>query len=178
MSPSTSSNTLTNNEGECTFMSESVEVLTEIRKKLKGKILLVGRRIGQDKFDLFDASLRLEAKPQKYPIGGKVIAWKRGLLGKFSHGDFDSIILHRFLYKPVKEYIEDPFEILGEVKRILPDGGVLVVNSFLLDDATKSFRSAESFYTESEMMTMLERQDFRKVMRVKIGEMRHFVCER
>jgi hypothetical protein len=159
-------------------MSESVEVLTEIRKKLKGKTLLVGRRIGQDKFDLFDASLRLEAKPQKYPIGGKVIAWKRGLLGKFSHGDFDSIILHRFLYKPVKEYVEDPFEILAEAKRILPEGGVLVVNSFLLDDATKSFRSAESFYTESEMMAMLEHQDFRKVVRVNVGEMRHFICER
>jgi hypothetical protein len=159
-------------------MSESVEVLGEIRKKLKGKILLVGRRIGQNKFDLFNARMRLEAKPQKYHIGGKVIAWETGLLGKFSHGDFDSIILHRFLYKPVKEYIENPHEILAEVKRILPDGGVLVVNSFLLDDTTKNFRSAESFYTESEMMTMLERQDFSKVKRVNMGEMCHFVCEK
>jgi hypothetical protein len=45
---------------------------------------------------MLGASLRLEAKPQKYPTGGKVVAWERGLLGKFSYGDFDSIILHRF----------------------------------------------------------------------------------
>jgi len=159
-------------------MSESREVLTEIRKKLKGRTLLVGRKIGQDKFDLLGAGLRLEAKPQKYPIGGKVIAWETGLLRKFSHGDFDTIILHRFLYKPVKEYIEDPLAILAEAKRILPDGGVLVVNSFLLDDATKNFRSAESFYTESEMITMLENQNFSKVIRVGIGETHLFVCKR
>ena len=159
-------------------MSESAETLTEIRKRLKGRTLLVGRRIGQDKFDALGASLRAEAKPQKYPIGGKVIAWETGLLGKFSRGDFDSIILHRFLYKPVKEYIEDPIEILAETKRILPDGGVLVVNSFLLDDTTRSFRSAESFYRESEMMSMLEDQDFRNVMHVNIGGTHLFVCER
>jgi hypothetical protein len=159
-------------------MSESTEVLVEIQKRLKGKILLVGRRIGQNKFDLFGATLRLEAKPQKYPIGGKVIAWEIGLLGKFSHGDFESIVLHRFLYKPVKEYIENPLEILAEAKRILPDGGVLVVNSFLLDHATKGFRSAESFYTETEMVAMLEHQDFSKFMRVYMGEMCYFVCER
>jgi hypothetical protein len=159
-------------------MSESAEVLTEIRKRLKGRTLLVGRRIAQDKFNLFGAALRMEAKSQKYPIGGKVIAWETGLLGKFSHGDFDSIILHRFLYKPVKEYIEDPLEILAEAKRILPNGGVLVVNSFLLNDATKNFRSAESFYAESEMMGMLENQDFGKVTRVNIGETHLFVCER
>ena len=159
-------------------MSESTEVLVEIQKRLKGKILLVGRRIGQNKFDLFHARMRLEAKPQKYPVGGNVIAWETGSLGKFSHGDFDSIILHRFLYKPVKEYIENSLEILAEVKRILPDGGVLVVNSFLLDDTTKNFRSAESFYRESEMMTMLKRQDFSNVKRVNMGEMCHFVCEK
>jgi hypothetical protein len=159
-------------------MSESTEVLAEIQKKLKGRTLLVGRKIRQDKFDLFGASLRVEAKPHEYPVGGKVIAWETGLLGKFSHGDFDSIILHRFLYKPVKEYIEDPVEILAEAKRILPDGGVLVVNSFLLDDASKNFRSAESFYTESEMMTMLQNQDFSRVMRADIAETHLFVCER
>jgi hypothetical protein len=159
-------------------MSESAEVLMEIGKRLKGRTLLVGRRIGQDKFNLFGADLRLEAKPQKYLTGGKVIAWETGLLGKFSHGDYDSIILHRFLYKPVKEYIENPLEILAEAKRILPKGGVLVVNSFLLNDATKNFRASESFYTESEMMTMLENQDFGKVTRVKIRETHLFVCER
>jgi len=159
-------------------MSESPEVLREIRKTVKGRTLLVGRKIGQDKFDLFGARLRLEAKPQKYPIGGKVVAWERGLLRKFSHGDFGSIILHRFLYKPVKEYIEDPLEILAEAQRILPDGGVLVVNSFLLDDTTKNFRSAESFYTENEMMTMLENQKFSKVTRFGIGETHLFACER
>jgi len=159
-------------------MSESTGALMEIRKRLKGRTLLVGRKIGQDKFDVLGASLRLEAKPQKYPVGGTVIAWETGLLGKFSRGDFGSIILHRFLYKPVKEYIEDPLEILAEAKRILPDGGVLVVNSFLLDDSTKNFRSAGSFYRESEMMSMLENQEFGNVMRVKIGETHLFVCER
>jgi hypothetical protein len=159
-------------------MSESTEVLAEMRNKLKGRTLLVGRKIGEGKFDLFGASLRVEAKPQKYPVGGKVIAWEKGLLRKFSHGDFDSIILHRFLYRPVKEYIEDPLEILAETKRILPNGGVLLVNSFLLDDDTRNFRAAESFYTESEMMTILENQDFANVMRVNIGEILLFVCER
>jgi len=159
-------------------MSESAEVLTEIQKKLKGRTLLVGRKIGQDKFDLFGAGLRVEAKPQKYPTGGKVIAWEKGMLRKFAQGDFDSIILHRFLYKPVKVYLEDPLEILAETKRILPGGGVLVVNSFLLDDTTKNFRSAETFYGESELMTLLENQDFSKVTRVAVGEACLFVCER
>jgi hypothetical protein len=159
-------------------MSESTPALTEIRKKLKGRTLLVGRKIGQDKFNLLGADLRLEAKPQKYPTGGKVMAWETGLLGKFSHGDFDSIVLHRFLYKPVKEYIEAPLEILAEAKRILPDGGVLVVNSYLLDDVTKNFRSAESFYTEREMMTMLENEGFSKVILVNIGDTHLFVCDR
>lgn len=159
-------------------MSESTEVLTEIQEKLKGRTLLVGRKIGQDRFDLFGAGLRVEAKPQKYPIGGKVVAWEKGMLGKFANGDFNSIILHRFLYKPVKEYIEDPVEILAETKRILPEGGVLVVNSFLLDGATKNFRSAESFYSEREMRALLENQGFSKVMRVNIEETRLFVCER
>ena len=159
-------------------MSESTEALTEIRKRLRGRTLLVGRKIAQDKFDPFGADLRVEAKPQKYPIGGNVIAWETGLLGKFSHGDFESILLHRFLYKPVKEYIEDPQEILSEAKRILPDGGVLVVNSFLLDDATKNFRSAESFYADNEMMAMLQDQDFARVARVNAGETRFFICER
>jgi hypothetical protein len=159
-------------------MSESLEVLTEIRKKLKGRTLLVGRKIGQEKFDMLGAALRLEAKPQKYAVDGKVIAWERGLLSKFTHGEFDTIVLHRFLYKPVKEHIEDPLEILAEAKRILPDGGVLVVNSFLLDDATKNFRSAESFYTENEMMTILKNQDFGKVMCVSLGESHLFICER
>jgi len=159
-------------------MSESTEVLSEIQKKLKGRTLLVGRKIGQDKFDLFGAGLRLEAKPQKYPIGGGVVAWETGMLGIFANGYFDSIILHRFLYKPVKEYIENPLEILAETKRILPDGGVLVVNSFLLDDATKNFRSAESFYAESEMTTLLENQGFSRVVRIIIREARLFVCER
>jgi hypothetical protein len=53
-----------------------------------------------------------------------------------------------------------------------------VVNSFLLNDATKNFRSAESFYTESEMMTMLENQNFSKVIRFGIGETHLFACER
>jgi hypothetical protein len=159
-------------------LSESTEVLREIRKTLRGRVLLVGRKIGQDKFDPLNAHLRMEAKPLKYPTGGNVIAWKRGLLETFSHGDFDSIVLHRFLYKPVKEYIEDPLEILAETQRILPDEGVLVVNSFLLDDATKHFRSANSFYTESEMTSILKSRNFRNVTRVSIGETRLFVCER
>jgi len=158
-------------------MSESMEVLAEIRNRVKGRTLLVGRKIGQSKFDMLGASLRLEAKPQKYPTGGNVVAWERGLLDKFSHGDFESIILHRFLYKPVKEYVEDPLEILAEVKRILPDGGVLVVNSFLLDSATSRFRSADSFYTESEMIAMLANQGF-EAARVRIGEAHLFICER
>jgi len=159
-------------------MSESIEVLREIGENVKGRILLVGRKIGQEKFDVLGPDLRLEAKPQKYPIGGRVIAWEEGLLREFYHGDFDSIILHRFLYKPVKEYIEDPQEILSEAKRILPDGGVLVVNSFLLDDATKNFRSAKSFYTRGELMALLEGQGFSKLARVTVGETALFICER
>ncbi len=97
----------------------------------------------------------MEAKPRKYQTRKNVIAWEKRLLSRFVEGDFDSIILHRFLYKAVKEYVEDPMEVLTEVKRILPEGGVLVVNSFLLDDKTKNFRSAESFYTEEEMKNVL-----------------------
>ena len=158
-------------------MSESDEVLAEIRKSLKGRILLVGRRIGQEKFDALGAALRVEAKPQKYLTGGNVIPWKAGLLRKFATGDFDSILLHRFLYKRVKEYIEDPVTVLSEVKRILPEGGVLVVNSFLFDDVTRSFRSANAFFTEEDMERILRNQGFRKVSRVDVGNVL-FVCEK
>jgi hypothetical protein len=57
-------------------MSEYNEVLAEIRKNIKGKTLLVGRKIAQGKFDMLGAVLRVEAKPQKYPPVGNVIAWE------------------------------------------------------------------------------------------------------
>jgi len=120
----------------------------------------------------------VEAKPQKYPPTGNVIAWEPKLLHKFATGAFDSIILHRFLYKPVKEYIEDPNIILAEVRRILPEGGVLVVNSFLLDDTTRSFASANSFFTETEMKSLLDTQSFMTVSRIKILDTSVYVCHR
>jgi len=123
------------------------------------------------------ARLRVEAKPRKYATGGNVIAWESGLLGKFNPGDFDSIILHRFLYKRVKEYIEDPVKVVAEAKRILLDVGVLVVNSYLLDDTTRTFRSADSFFTETEMGNLLRTQ-FRKMSRVDTLDGRVFVCEK
>jgi len=159
-------------------MSESAEVLAEIRKRLKGKTLLIGRKIGQDKFDLFGANLRVEAKPTKYPVGRNAIAWKSGLLRNFSGGEFDSVIFHRFVYKPVKEYVEDPLELLTEAKRVLSERGVLVVNSFLLNDTTKNFRSAESFYTEREFMAILENQQFNSIVHVRNGGTSLFVCEK
>ena len=159
-------------------MSESEDLLDEIRKTIKGKTLLVGRKIGQEKFDAFSAVLRVEAKPQKYPTGGNIIPWTTGLLDKFTTGDFDSILLHRFLYKRVKEYIEDPTTVLTEVKRILPEGGVLVVNSFLLDDVTKNFRSVDSFFTAEEMQGILGAQDFKKISRIRYGNVTTFVCEK
>ena len=159
-------------------MSESTEVLAEIRSSLKGRTLLVGRKVGQDKFDILGATLRVEAKPQEYPTGGNVIAWKTGLLNEFTDGVFHTIILHRFLYRHVNEYIENPPGILAEAKRILPKGGILIVNSFLLDNRTKNFRSAESFFTVEDMRNMLERQSFRKVACVSVGDTFLFVCEK
>jgi len=107
-----------------------------------------------------------------------VIPWEKGLLKRFVEGDFESIILHRFLYRPVKEYVENPVEVLSQVKRILAERGVLVVNSYLLDDDTRNFRSAETFYTEKEMRSILEKQCFRKLSQVKIGDALLFVCEK
>jgi hypothetical protein len=124
--------------------------LSEIRKNVKGKTLLVGRNIEQAKFDMLSAASRVEAKSLEHPTDGNVIAWKTGLLGKFNVGDFDSILLHRFLHKRVKDYIEDLVKVVAEVTRILPEGGVLMVNSFLLDDVTRNFRSADSFFTEED----------------------------
>jgi SAM-dependent methyltransferase len=159
-------------------MSECNEVLAEIRKNIKGKTLLVGRKIAQEKFDMLGAALRVEAKPQKYPPGGNVIAWQTELLRKFPTGTFDSVILHRFLYKPVKEYVEDPEVILAEVSRILPGGGVLVVNSFLLDNTTRSFTSADSFFTETEMKSLLDKQNFMSASRISILDACVYVCHR
>ena len=137
-------------------MSESPEALAEITKHLRGKTLLVGRHIGQEKFNLQGETLRVEAKPHKYPTGGNVIPWEKGLLRRFVEGDFDSIVLHRFFYRPVKDYVENPVGVLSQVKRILAQRGVLVVNSYLLDDTTRNFRSAETFCTEKEMRSALE----------------------
>jgi len=158
-------------------MSESIEVLAEIAKHLKGRTLLVGRYIGQEKFNALGATLRVEAKPHKYPTGGNVIAWEERLLERFVKGDFDSILLHRFLYKPVKEYLADPAKVLTDVNRILPRGGVLVVNSYLLDDVTKMFRSAETFFTEKEMQDQLETRPFRTVSKLRVEDAILFVCE-
>ena len=159
-------------------MSESNEALEEIRRNVKGKILLVGRKIGQEKFDDLGAGLRIEAKPLKYLTVGNLVAWSTGLFSKFAGGEFESIVLHRFLYKRVKEYIEDPVTVLAEVERILPTGGVLIVNSFLLDDVTKDFRSADSFFTEEEMKGMLENQGFRRISRIATRDTRIFICEK
>ena len=158
-------------------MSESTGVLAEIAKYLKGRTLLVGRYIGQEKFNALGATLRVEAKPHKYPTGGNVIAWERRLLERFVKGDFDSILLHRFLYKPVKDYLADPVEVLTDVDRILSRGGVLVVNSYLLDNVTKMFRSAETFFTEKEMQGQLETRTFRTVSKIRVEDAILFVCE-
>jgi len=159
-------------------MSEYNEVMTEIRKHIKGRTLLVGRKIAQEKFDMLGAAVRVEAKPQKYPPAGNVIAWETETLHKFATGTFDSIILHRFLYKPVKEYVEDPEVILAEVRRVLPGGGVLVVNSFLLDNTTRSFASADSFFTETEMTSLLHKHNFMSVSRISILDACVYVCHR
>ena len=150
----------------------------EMRRHSKGRILLVGRNIGQEKFDVLKDALRVEAKPSKYATGKNPLPWERGLLTRFIEGDFDSIILHRFLYKPVKSYVEDPDEVLTEVERILPEEGVLVVNSFLLRDETKNFRSAECFYTGEEMISVLQRQSFKKVYCVRAADATLFVCKK
>lgn len=159
-------------------MSERSEVLAEVRKNIKGKTLLVGRKIAQEKFDMLDAALRVEAKPQKYPPNGNAIAWEHELLRKFVVATFDSIVLHRFLYKPVKEYVEDPGVVLAEVRRILPGGGVLVVNSFLLDNMTCSFASADSFFTETEMKSLLDKENFTSVSCIRILDACVYVCRR
>src|SRR3989337_2902438 len=157
-------------------MSESPEVLAEIAKHLKGRKLLVGRYIGQEKFNVLGETLRGEAKPHKYPTGGKVRAWERQLLDRFVKGDFDSILLHRFLYKPVKEYLADPAQVLTDVNRFLPRGGVLIVSSYLRDQTTETFGSAETFFTEKEMQDQLERQAFSKVSKTRVEDATLFVC--
>ena len=159
-------------------MSESPTTLIEITRHTKGRILLVGRKIGQEKFSVLKDALRVEAKPSKYPTGKNPIPWQSGLLTRFNEGDFESIVLHRFLYRPTKSYVEDPEKILTEVKRILPEEGVLIVNSFLLDEKTRSFRSADSFYTEEEMMSLLRRQSFKDVNCVRVTDAVLFVCKK
>jgi hypothetical protein len=159
-------------------MSESPHTLTEITRHTKGRILLVGRKIGQEKFGVLKDVLRVEAKPSKYPTGKNPIPWESCLLRRFNEGDFESIVLHRFLYKPTRSYVEDPEEVLTEVKRILPEEGVLIVNSFLLDEKTKDFRSADCFYTEEEMMGLLRRQSFKDVNCVRVTDAMLFVCKK
>jgi hypothetical protein len=159
-------------------MSELPDALMEMTRRTKGRILLVGRKIGQEKFGVLKDALRVEAKPSKYPTGKNPIPWESGLLTRFNEGDFESIVLHRFLYKPTKSYIEDPEEVLTEVKRILPEEGVLIVNSFLLDEKTKCFSSADCFYTEEEMMGLLRHQSFNDVICVRVTDAVFFVCKK
>jgi len=159
-------------------MSELPDTLMEITRHTKGRLLLVGRKIGQEKFGVLKDALRVEAKPSKYPTGKNPIPWESGLLTRFNEGDFESIVLHRFLYKPTRSYLEDPGKVLTEVKRILPEEGVLIVNSFLLDEKTKGFRSADCFYTEEEMMGLLRRQSFKDVKSVRANDAILFVCKK
>ena len=161
-----------------TAMSELPDTLAEITRHLKGRILLIGRKIGQAKFGIFTDALRVEAKPMKYPTGTNPIPWESGLLSKFNEGGFDSIVLHRFLYKPTRSYVEDPERVLSEVRRILPEEGLLVVNSFLLNESTRDFRSADCFYTENEMMALLQNRSFKDIARMKVGDATFFVCKK
>jgi hypothetical protein len=159
-------------------MSELPETLTEITRHIKGRVLLVGRKIGQEKFSVLKDALRVEAKPGKYPTGKNPIPWESELPARFNEGDFESIVLHRFLYKPTKSYVEDPEKVLTEVKRIFPEEGVLVVNSFLLDEKTKEFRSADYFYAEEEMIGLLRRHSFKGVNCVRVTDGILFVCKK
>lgn len=74
--------------------------------------------------------------------------------------------------------MEDPEKVLIEVKRIPPEEGVLIVNSFLLDEKTKDFRSADCFYTEEEMTHLLRRQSFKNVNCVRVTDAILFVCKK
>ena len=159
-------------------MSESPDTFMEITRHTKGRVLLVGRKIGQEKFVVLKDTLGVEAKPSKYPTGKNPIPWESGLLTRFNEGDFDSIVLHRFLYKPTMPYVEDPEKVLTELKRILPEEGVLIVNSFLLDEKTKGFGSADCFYTDEEMLGLLRRQSFEDVSCVRVADAILFVCEK
>lgn len=55
-------------------MSDSPEVLATMAREVKGKKLLVGRKIGQSRLDILSASLRVEAEPHECPTGGSVLA--------------------------------------------------------------------------------------------------------
>lgn len=65
-------------------MSESPEVLATMAGELRGKRLLIGRKIGQSRLDIIGASERVEAKPHKYEAGGNVLAWEKNLLSRFA----------------------------------------------------------------------------------------------
>ena len=78
----------------------------------------------------------------------------------------------------MKPYVEDPEEVLTGVTRILPDAGVLVVNSFLLNGKTENFRSADCFYTESDMISLLQRPTFTNFTRVSVGDAVFFVSKK
>jgi SAM-dependent methyltransferase len=155
-------------------MSEPHKVLNTIREHLNGpKLLIIGRKVGEKNFDELGESLRVEVKPTKYPPREGAKSWRKGLLSEFNEGDFDSIILHRFLYKPEKDYMEEPNEILREVKRILPEGGKLFVNSFLRDESTEKFDSSETFFTKEEMEELIKKHNFK--INAKDGYL--IVCE-
>jgi len=59
---------------ELPAMSDSPEVLATMAREVKGKKLLVGRKIGQSRLDILSASLRVEAEPHECPTGGSVLA--------------------------------------------------------------------------------------------------------
>lgn len=124
-------------------MCDYQEVLACIRDRLEGKRLIIGRKIGQEKFDILQPSLRTEAKPQKHRTGGT------SYLGRtaFSVSLLTEILVECSFTDSSTSPSRNTWQILRKFSQksgaFCQERGVLMVNSCLLDGTTNGFLSAQ-----------------------------------
>jgi SAM-dependent methyltransferase len=127
-----------------------------LKKYLKGKLLDVGCGIG-DMLDYMPNSVGVDVN--QYNVD---FCKKRGLeayltlhdILNFCNDEFDSALLDNVL-----EHIESPTELLIEIKRVLKNGGVLVIGV----PGIKGFSSDSDhkvFYQENDLIDLARKSGF------------------
>jgi len=136
--------------------------MSTMARHLKGRILDVG--CGQRPYEnLFETTgyVGLEIDTQENRKTKKADIFYDGNVFPFKDGEFDGVVANQ-----VFEHVFYPDRFLGEVRRVLRDGGMLLMTvPFIWDEHEKPYDFAR--YTSYALETMLTRNGFEILRRKK-----------